>query len=507
METEKEKFLVANKKQLGGKQVLVECVINLENGEQLEKVLSLGVDAKIKTIEVFEKEAKFTGEIFATLLYLTPSGEIGSVASACPFQDSSKNEGFNPQNKVVANAKVVAITPSSSNEGTFKMIVNVEVNFTETSNQPVKSYYSTDEKCCTKLQGLDLNVLTHEANADFSVQSKIAVKENISKVLLVDSSVVLKETTVGTGFVSLSGEVCGFVCYVKEDGSVAHAQVVEQFKEEVEVKSSSNETIIEAYLNEKKSEVKAVVENQGEKSNLIVITTPIQATVRAFEQENIPVTTDVYSLTNEVEIIKGNFSNSKMLGNKYFESKVEGSLSLPESNPRIDKILLLSSPRMTISNSYYKDGEVFVDGIIYANVIYLNDDTSTINSVEIEVPFVINDKVAFENDKVYVYAQAILSDCDVIAKKGREIYFDCKVKTYLNMWEDENYELVSGINIGKAFQEKDSAIEIYFASAGATFWDIAKELRISEEMLISQNPNLTNPLDKDERIVVYYGIE
>lgn len=61
--------------------------------------------------------------------------------------------------------------------------------------------------------------------------------------------------------------------------------------------------------------------------------------------------------------------------------------------------------------------------------------------------------------------------------------------------------------MGRALAQKDSAIEIYFAHASSSHWDIAKELKISQEMLLSQNPNLPNPLEKDERVVVYYGIE
>ena len=67
-------------------------------------------------------------------------------------------------------------------------------------------------------------------------------------------------------------------------------------------------------------------------------------------------------------------------------------------------------------------------------------------------------------------------------------------------------EVVTKIDEIRTLPQNDSAIEIYFAKTGDTIWDIAKELKVTEEQLLNQNPDLVSPLEKDEKVVLYYNL-
>ena len=76
---------------------------------------------------------------------------------------------------------------------------------------------------------------------------------------------------------------------------------------------------------------------------------------------------------------------------------------------------------MAITNSYLKGGEVFVEGVSKTNVIYLNDETNSLHSVVIEVPFVVSEKSSANCENATVESVfAVLYDVDVVAKKGRD---------------------------------------------------------------------------------------
>ena len=45
------------------------------------------------------------------------------------------------------------------------------------------------------------------------------------------------------------------------------------------------------------------------------------------------------------------------------ESKIDGSLTLEEDKPRVDKILFVGGNNVSVSNSYIKDGEICIEGI------------------------------------------------------------------------------------------------------------------------------------------------
>ena len=68
-------------------------------------------------------------------------------------------------------------------------------------------------------------------------------------------------------------------------------------------------------------------------------------------------------------------------------------------------------------------------------------------------------------------------------------------------------QLVSNVNSVGELEPKDSAIEVYFAKSGERVWDIAKGLKVSSEMICNQNPDITDPLEKDQNIAIYYRKE
>lgn len=506
MEILEEKYLSANKEEIDSKQILVECVINLNQGEQIEKVLALTADANVTNAESFERETKVAGEIFVNFMFLTPEREIGSLSSVSTFADSVKHDSLAQGQKSKADVKIVGINPTSIGENAFRVLVTVEVALTMEGNASVETFQNTNPNNCTKEANFTLNVLTQDVSGNFSSEKSIVVKEGVNKVLVASSGCILRQVDAGAGFVSVQGDVYTYLSYVKHDGGLVHTQVVNPFKEELEVDNANKESVVEAYLKVKQAET-TVTLSEKEEGTEILVNTPLTAYIKVYDNREYSFVSDVYSLTNELEIAKTSFSNTQVFAAKYFEGKIEGNLTLNENQARVDKVLTVSAPNLTISNHYVLDGEIFVHGIVHANVVYLNDEENSINSVELEVPFSTSEKINNEQTDLLSKVQACLSDCDVIAKRGREIYFDCKIKVYANLWHKETKEVIAKVTDGRKFEARDSAIEIYFAHTGETVWDIAKELKVTTDLIMGQNPLLTSPLESNERVVVYYGIE
>ena len=51
--------------------------------------------------------------------------------------------------------------------------------------------------------------------------------------------------------------------------------------------------------------------------------------------------------------------------------------------------------------------------------------------------------------------------------------------------------------------ENECAMSFYLTKERDTLWEIAKELRVSPEMLMTQNPGLTDNMTAGTRVVVY----
>ena len=159
---------------------------------------------------------------------------------------------------------------------------------------------------------------------------------------------------------------------------------------------------------------------------------------------------------------------------------------------------------LCVTNAFIKNGEINVEGITKTNVIYLNDETNSLHSVLIEVPFVVSERANVPCENAEVEVSAVLYDVDVVVKKGRDFYFDAKLKIKASYDCDQVGAVISSIAEEGDLEEKDCAIEVVFAKAGQSAWDIAKSLKVRETLITLQNPEVVFPLDKDENVIVYY---
>ena len=98
-------------------------------------------------------------------------------------------------------------------------------------------------------------------------------------------------------------------------------------------------------------------------------------------------------------------------------------------------------------------------------------------------------------------------EIDASVKRGRDIYVDGKIRTQVLVTNEVQTAAISGAELGEKLEERDGALEIYFAQEGKSFWDVAKDLKVSEDALRQQNPEIVEPFEKDEKIVYFEQFE
>ena len=495
--------MIAHKTDKINKQSSVECLVNIDG--ELERVLSVSAFADVTTVELYDKEARINGEVLVSVIYKTVDDQINTVTTNCTFQDTIKSDVIKPEQKAYACAKLLGITPTTVEGNTIKMLATVETVLDLVENNKFETYTTTNEAICLKTDERQINKFCGLNCADFNVESNTVVTENIKKVLSLDSSAIVTNTVVGEGYVSVNGMVCTYVVVLTEEDKFKPYQICTEFKEEIELAELSSQDVVEVFVKVRKENVKVSLE-ENEKQMRVFVNTPLKACVRGYKSEMMEIVEDIYSVKNELELERASYENINFYNSKYFESKIEGNLVLSDDEARIDKLLANSAPCLTVTNSYLLDGQVFVEGIINTNVVYLNDEDNKLHSVEMEIPFKVSEKVNLEKENINVDITAMLCDCDCMAKRGREIFFDCKLKVFAQFNEVTKFEVLSNVKEGRVLPVNDSCIQIYFAKAGNTVWEIAKELKISEQQLLMQNPDLISPLEKDEKVVVYYNL-
>lgn len=499
MSFETNKFNVIKKKRLSQGTFNVEC--NVESGVEIDKILSVCHSAFANTAEILNGVVNYGGSIELCVLYLTVDGEIGTLNSACPFSSKFEDDMIMVGDKVGIQVEVEDYAVESVSSSNIKINCTCEQTCILLCEREVGTISAGDDSICLKEDEVLVNTLVGEAKEVFTVESDFSIKEPIRKVICTESQACVKDVESGVNFVSVTGEVVTRLLYLTENDRFETSYITENFKEEIELEGVTRDSISEAVVCVKHSTVKCEIEN-SDKGVEVKVVVPVEVRVVSYMEKSQKVIKDIYSITHELQVSTSSFDMSKTASTELFEEKIDGTLTLEDDKPRVDKLMFVGGSNLVVTNSYVKGGEVFVEGVSKTNVIYLNDETNALHSAIMEVPFVVSDKAEMD-ENVQVSVTAILTDVDVVVKKGREFYFDAKLKVNVNYTNDEIGAVISSVEPFGDVIDRDCAIELVFGSVGQTAWDIAKAIRVKEETVMLQNPELVFPLEREENVVVY----
>ncbi len=502
MTFEENNFNVVKKTKLTKGQFNVECNIAVT----CAKILTATASASVVSSEVLNGNINYAGNIDVKLVYMTEDGEIGTTNSVCPFTSSFVGENIVNGQKALISVKVVETNLESLSSDNIRLVVSLEQSGVLISSNEIHSVQSSASDICSKTEEINVIRFVGEATENITVSSEFSVREQVKKLILTESQVMLKNVESGVNFVSVSGEVITRVLCLTENDKFETGYVYDTFKEEVELEGATRESLVEGYGFVKNDGVRTELE-EGDKGVKLNIEVPVLLAVKAYEEATVIVVKDLYSTTNEIKVSTESFDMTTVCPMEIVESKIDGTLTLDENQPRVDKIMFVGGNNVVVSNSYLKDGEIFIEGIASTTVVYLNDELNNLNSVQIDVPFVISDKFNNEIIDGILNVDAVVSDVDVVVKKGREFYYDAKVKACVNYCHDIVSGVISKAETLEAYPEKDYGMELLFAHAGQEAWDIAKEARINEEILILQNPEVVFPLAEDKNLILFYQKE
>ena len=499
MAFEIKKMKVFRKIVLPKTQIQKECEIEI--GIDISKILSATSAVSLISSEVKDGEILYTAQISSCVIYLTNEMEIGSANSICEYSGKINDSHIKEGDKTILSLSVKDSNIDFSNACAI-IKLDIEEMVELFVQKEVKTIDSFDDDICTQKGNMVLEKFHASAEKEVFTEDEFAVKKNIKKIISLESSAIINDCETEKNMVTVTGETLSRVVYLTDDDKFEDAYVKAAFKEEVEVENTEEKmkAICKANVDLKNSVTELLESDKGTK---ISVKIPLRLNLYIFSEEEIDVVEDLYSTQNEIALSSESFDMTKICKSENLESKIDGSLVLSDEKPRIDKIIFNGGNSVNVTNSYIENKELFVEGIVKTTVVYLNDDEGTLNSVEIEIPFVSSDKIGVEGEAV-ACVDAVLYDVDVSVKRGREIMFDGKVKMTARICYDEISATITSAEKGEEFIEKDCAMMYVFGKTGESLWSVAKRNKIKQEQLIAQNSDVSFPLIQDTGFILFF---
>lgn len=476
-----------------------ECSVELEG--DVTKILSATTSVSLVSSEVVDGEINYTAELSTCVIYATSDFKIGSANSICEYSGRIENSLIKSGDKAIVSL-MIADNNISFENGNVVSSLDIEESVELFSQKEVKNIDTDDDDVCVKNDMLKIEKMIGEGKGEVQTDEEIVARGDVKKIVSIEPSVCVKNAECENGVMTVQGETFTRLTYITSEDKFQTDFAVGSFKHEIEIDKVESGMIANCKANIKSKDCVAEV-LESDKGTKISVKTVFSLDAYAFASEEVSVLEDAYSTDSELNLTSESFDMTKVCKSELLEGKIDGSLTLDENAPRIDKIIFSGGTIARVTNVYVSDNELTCEGIAKTTVVYLNDEENSLNSVEVEIPFVVNDKTDASETAV-VCCDVSIYDTDVSVKKGREIFFDGKIKIMARVCESEVSATIVSMEKGEKFDDEECAMQYVIGKNGESLWDVSKRYKIRQEQLVSQNPDVVFPLIQDTGFILFY---
>lgn len=490
------KVVSSSRRNIGITQSVIELKLPT-NEDTINNIYSVTANSTILRSEVVGRQLEFNGIVDFQAIY--DSVGVSAIDYTAEFKDK-----FDLSNEIVGevilNSNVVYVNSSIVSNG-IKVVAIIETTIDEIYSKDINVLVNTEgDDVYSTSREIEFSTYIGKSSEKFDVSGEFEVS-GVDKLLMVSPRVCLDKVDVRDNYMVVNGVVEVDSCLQGGDNAsdiMTHHHLFD-FSTEVALDGLNENSIINNQISILYNEIK-VSSTEEEGGLLVNVYIPLLYNGYVFNKNTMQVIDDLFSAKNYLSVTSENFDS--FCGNTpiKFKDNISGSASILETSPFIDEILGICTNNIVLASSKIMGDKLFVEGIANATVVYFTKESSTITSVQIEMPFSVEEKVDGKEGNVVTIC---LNNVTARSKRGKEIEVSAELCVYADISSVSEETIISSVVVGDEKPCDDCTLYIYMVKKGQTVWDIAKEMNVSEDVVLEQNEGVELPLKGGEKLVIY----
>ena len=378
--------------------------------------------------------------------------------------------------------------------------VAIEIVFDEIKSKDINVLVSVEGDSVYKnYKTIEFTNFIGKAYEKFDVSHELNIKD-AKNILMVTPCVSLSKVEPKDNYLVLQGVLGLDICYSSGDNvnDIGNLYDAVDFSWEVALSNISCESIIESVVSIVSNEIKVSTSIDESGANLSLYV-PVVYNGYVFNKENLQVVDDVYLEDYYLSVTTENFDTLSQGNGVCFKDGISGVAGIKETAPFIDEVVGVTATNLVLARSVVEDGVLVVEGVATTSVIYYTKETNELTSIQVEVPFMVEENVAQDNASVVTLC---LNKLNARSRRGKEIEVSAELCVYADTYSVNAVNIISNIALASSKPIDDCSLCIYIVKPNQTLWDIAKELGVSQELILEQNSDAEFPLRTGEKLVV-----
>lgn len=466
--------------------------IRISVKNDIQQVLSVGVESVVASYDATAGDVTFYGKTNIKFLYFDGTTLCSSNYNA-DFTANIQSELIASGSKLTFD--VVTIdkkVETNANTATLSILLEVTCYcYAEEGS----AYFESCGDGFVKYESCEILQSADTVSIPTVIDQELTSSKNISTVLLAESSLVAADYTVLDGVLRIKGEACTRLTYLS-DGVLTTDALPFSFERELDATDVLPDAQLRISLLPKNTKVRLDISDEVNTAFTVEIAANVR--VQAEKIGVLQIVGDAYCEDCDFNFERKTVCTTLPCGSAVVRKTT--SATLPLENGKTPLVIVNCGAIVTKCVSGEKSATV--DGVVYGTMIYSVEQGYS--AEELELPFSQVVDVDYLAPQCKSYATATV--CGFTAREANGLQTEADLRIVIEAERQVEYQLIVDA-AEKPFDKKQlPAIEICLAHKGETLWNLAKNLHMSQDDLIAVNPEITNPLQQDARIVVYNKI-
>lgn len=479
---------------LDGKQIVMQCNFDTTSKGGVSKVCALSSDAQITKVQALSKQIKISGRVSLKLVYIDGEGKLNSFDYISDFSEDIADDAVIADMPCLVRASIVdSVSSISGSEIKVQTVVELSPVVVEISTVDI---LQEGEGALALREEQDYQKYIATVNEELELSEEYDCGARVDDVLFYDAKVIVFNVDNDGDKLTVGGQLEISVIYSSE-GVQATKNINLPFAQELATRGENLRACIVANIKDSR----LIIEGDDNDNTLkMIVSISLQGFVMQMQKTTAIV--DLYSPTNALQVGKEIVRYDRQNGVLRFEERISGSVAVDNGDEGIKSIISSVVTQSTLSNIVAMQNSILAEGILNTCVIYMSEGGS-IKCIQVELPYSLQfDKEGISpNDTLC--GNAVATDCSHKVKRDREVELTANIVLSVCSSTTMENAIVKSVEEGECLQANTDAISVYIPSKGESIWQVAKTLGMPIESIMEQNPDLSNVMQGNERIVIY----
>lgn len=463
--------------------------IRISVKQDISDIVSVGIENCINSYESTVGEASFYGKTNIRLLYGDGTNLCSSSHNA-DFTASIQSELLTAESKLTFDVVTVdSKVETNANTATITILLEVSVYAYVEQSTP---YFADGEDIFVNRQAVEVLERANVIRLPFVLDEELTASRNISTVLLAECSLCAKDSSVHDGVLQISGSGSARLTYLS-NGEIVTDTLPFDFDRELEVDDDMAECQLRLNLCPKTTKVRLDI-TEGDVNTTFTMEIGAVAVIEATKIGVMDIVTDAYGSGCDFDFTRRTVNTTIPCGSTVCRKTTTATLPTEQDKRPLTAV----NVGAIVTSAQSREKSAQVDGVVYATLLYATE--SGYVGEQLELPFSQVVDVDYLMPQCKSHARVTVMGITVADDVALDLCITVDAE------RDVSYTVIVDAEEQPFDKDQLPAIEVCLAHKGETLWSLAKSLHMSQEDLLSTNPQITNPLEQDARIVVFNHI-